>query len=237
MKILVTNDDGIHAAQLLPLARWAKKHGDVTVVAPKYEQSGKSQGIELHEAFEVKRLELDEGITAWSVDSTPADCIRFAVFGLKEHFDLVISGINRGYNIGTDVMYSGTVGAVFESVSLGMKAIAFSTSPSNYDLACEHLDRIYDYMQSKGLMELCSAYNINIPPQPKDICITHQGGHYYSDDFVHQGNDMYQAQGKCIYQDQNDESLDTDAVMHGHISIMPLTICRTDMSVYQKLKE
>ena len=114
MRILITNDDGMHASQLIPLIKWAQKLGDVTVAVPKFEQSGKSHGIEIHKDFEAKQVELEPGISVWAVDSTPADCVRFAVLGQKMAFDLVLSGVNRGYNIGTDIMYSGTVSAVEE---------------------------------------------------------------------------------------------------------------------------
>ena len=235
MRILITNDDGIHTPQLHRLAHWAKRLGDVTVVAPKVEQSGKSQGINLHTPFEVVKLEIEPGITGYSVDSTPADCIRYAVFGLKERFDLVISGVNRGYNMGTDVMYSGTVGAVFEAVSLGMKAIALSTCPEYIDGVSPHFDPVFDFILERRLLDLNDAYNVNIPPQGSQIRITHQGGHFYSDDFVPVGGDLYKAQGKCVYQDSHDDTLDTDAVMHGFISITPLTINRTNMDVYRQL--
>ena len=236
MRILITNDDGIRAPQLVKLVQWARKHGEVTVVAPKVEQSGKSHGIDLREPFEVKQVDLCPGIVAWSVDSTPADCIRYAVFGLKQEFDLVISGINRGFNMGTDIMYSGTCGAVFESVSLGMKALALSTSPEYYDSAVNHLDQVFEYLTQRDLLSVCNAYNVNITSPGNEILITRQGGHYYSDDFVNVGGDLYKAKGKCVYQDSHDNTLDTDAVMHGYISITPLTINRCDMNVYQKLK-
>ena len=119
MRILITNDDGINAKGLLPLAQWAQRLGDVTVIAPKVEQSGKSHGIEIHKAFEVKKVDFAPGIEAYSVDSTPADCVRIAILGMKKQFDLVISGINRGLNIGRDTIYSGTVGAIFEANALG----------------------------------------------------------------------------------------------------------------------
>ena len=236
MRILITNDDGIHAPQLVKLVKWAQTLGEVTVVAPKVEQSGKSQGIELHEPFEVKKVEVYPGYFGWSVDSTPADCIRYAVFGLKQTFDLVISGINRGFNMGTDIMYSGTCGAVFESVSLGMKAVALSTSPEYYESAANHLGQVFEYITQRDLLSVCNAYNVNITSPGEEILITRQGGHYYSDDFVNVGGDLYQAKGKCVYQDSNDDTLDTDAVMHGYISVMPLTINHCDMNVYQKLK-
>ncbi len=103
MRILVTNDDSVSASGLLPLVRFCQTLGEVMVVVPKFEQSGKSHGIELHKSFECKQVKLAEDVTVWTVDSTPADCVRFAILGLKEKFDLVISGINRGFNIGSDL--------------------------------------------------------------------------------------------------------------------------------------
>ena len=237
MRVLITNDDGIRAPQLLQLARWARRLGEVTVVAPKFEQSGKSQGIELHDPFEVKPFDLDLGISAWSVASTPADCIRYAVFGMKQTYDLVISGINRGYNMGTDIMYSGTAGAVFEAVSLGMKAVALSTCPEYYDHAAEHLDQVFDFIFEHRLLDVNDAYNVNIPPHGCEFRVTRQGGHYYSDDFLPVGDDLYQASGKCVYRDSHDDTLDSDAVTHGYISVMPMTICRANLEVFRMLKE
>ena len=235
MKILVVNDDSISAPQLPGLVRWCRKLGDVTVIVPKYEQSGKSQSIELHKPFEIKKVQLAEDIEAYTVDSAPADCVRYAVFGLKQKYDLVISGINRGYNMGRDIMYSGTAGGVFEAVSLGMKAVAISTGPEVYDRALENLDMVLEYFKKHDLMSLCDLYNVNVVPAPKGIRITRQGGHFYSDDFVHQGDDLYLPVGKCVYQNQNDLALDTDCVMNGYISVMPMTIDRADPAVLQKL--
>lgn len=235
MRILITNDDSIHASQLLPLVQWCKKLGELTVVVPKHQQSGKSHGIEIHQPYEVKRVELTDGVEAYTVDSTPADCVRFAILGLNKQFDLVISGINCGFNVGKDIMYSGTAAAVFEAAAQGVPAIALSTSPASYDTALEHLDRIFDYIRDHRLMEMGDLYNINIPPQAGEIRITHQGGPFYSDRFIPQGNDMYQASGTCVHQDKGDLTLDTDAVMHGCISISPLTTNRTDMELFRKL--
>ena len=100
MRILVTNDDGIRAPGIEILANWARKIGDVTVVAPKVEQSAKSHSINIHTAFEVKKVSWLDGIDCYSVDSSPSDCIRFAYNGLNMEFDLVLSGINRGFNVG-----------------------------------------------------------------------------------------------------------------------------------------
>ena len=237
MRIAITNDDGIHGEGLVQLVSWAKQLGEVTVFAPKFEQSGKSHTIEIHKAFEVTQVEYLPGVTAYAVDSSPADCVRIAVLGMHKEFDLVLSGINRGLNVGADIMYSGTVGAVCEAANLGIKAIAFSTSPTYYPHAVEHLDRVYSFIQEHKLLELCDIYNVNIPDDPKAIRITHQGGPYYSDDFFPIGDDLYRPRGKSVWVDSHDDTLDTDAALHGYISITPMTICKAQMRVYQQLKD
>ena len=236
MRILLTNDDSIHASQLPALVQWCKKLGDVTVVVPKQQQSGKSHGIEIHEPYEVKQVESIHGVETYTVDSTPADCVRFALLGMDKQFDLVISGINRGFNVGKDIMYSGTAAAVFEAAAQGLPAIALSTSPEGYDTAVEHLDRIFEFINSNRLLEVGSLYNINIPLNAGEIRITHQGGPFYSDRFRLVGENMYQACGTCVHQDREDMTLDTDAVVHGYVSISPLTINRTDPELFRKLE-
>ena len=236
MRILITNDDSVTASQLLPLIRFCQKMGDVTVVVPKVEQSGKSHGIDIHDPFRVHHIALAEDVTAIAVESTPADCVRFAILGLGMEFDLVISGVNRGYNIGSDILYSGTVSAACEGVLLGIPAIALSTSFENYENATQNLSDVFDYFNEHKLLDIHNAYNVNIPPAPKGVRITHQGGPYYSDSFPPTEEEgMYIANGKCVHVNGGDLTLDTDAVISGYISIMPLTINRTDWTVYNKL--
>lgn len=238
MRILITNDDGIYAAGVLPLVKWAAKYGEVVVACPKAEQSAKSHGIEIHKSFEVKQVELAPGVTGYAVDSTPADCVRFAVLGLKQKFDLVISGVNRGLNIGRDIMYSGTVSAVFEAGNLGVKAVALSTAPEYYPQAIGGLDQVRDYFLRHDLLAKSGMYNVNIPAGGSDtIRMTRQGGNYFSDEFFPEENDMIRPHGKCVYADSGNDELDTDAVMHGMISIMPLTLDRTDLSLHNELKK
>lgn len=237
MRILITNDDSISAEQLLPLALYCRRFGEVTVAVPKYEQSAKSHGINIHTPFEVTKKLIDD-VPVYVVDSTPADCVRYAVLGLKLQFDLIISGINRGFNMGTDMLYSGTVSAVREAGILGLPAIALSTSPEYYDKAINHLDTVFDYITRHKLLEVHSLYNINIPPESKEVKITRQGGVYFSDTFVKAGGEnMYQASGICVYQNSDDFTLDTDAVMAGYISITPITINMTDINIFNKLTE
>jgi len=236
MRILITNDDAMYASQLVPLVRACRALGEVDVVVPEFEQSGKSHGIELHKAFRVTEHVLAPDVTATAVDSTPADCVRFAILGRKKKYDLVISGINRGFNIGSDIMYSGTVAAAMEAGALGVKAVALSTSPEYYAGAVDHVQQVFDYLRENDLLSIHGIYNINIPPQPKGFRITRQGGPYYSDDFRNTEGDWYMPCGKCVYEDRGDMKLDTDAVIRGWISIMPLTVSRADIFMYEKLQ-
>lgn len=236
MRILITNDDGINAPGIRVLAEWAKGLGGVTVIAPKTEQSGKSHAIDFTRPIEIKRVDFMDGVTAYSMDSTPADCIRFAHFGLKEEYDLVLSGINRGFNLGKDIVYSGTAGAIFEAGRLGINAIAFSTHPVNFDSAAKHLDKAYRFITDNGLFDLCRLFNVNIPDGEGKIRVTRQGGIYFHDDFVSRGNDIWEQTGYIINDNEGDEGLDTDSVRDGFISVTPLLSDRTNMPVYEKIR-
>ena len=235
MKILIVNDDGMHAAQLVPLIKWCQKLGDVTTAVPKFEQSGRSHSIELLKPFEAKEVELEPGIKIWAVDSTPADCVRFAVLALKQKYDLVISGINRGWNMGSDTMYSGTVGAACEAVNLGMKAVALSTSYRDYPRATEQLDRVFDFLQKHQLLCRHNLYNINIPADAKGIKITTIGTGYEMGPIEAVGEDQYFLQKLTVWADRNDNTLDMDASRNGYISITPLTTIKTDIAMFQNL--
>lgn len=236
MRILITNDDGIDAPALPHFVNWAKKLGEVTVVAPKYGQSGKSQAIDFYREIEIKKRDF-EGCEAYAVDSTPADCVRFATFGLHRTYDLVLSGINSGYNLGHDVVYSGTVGAAFEAARRGMKALAFSSEENIFSFALEELDGIYAFITEKELLKHTSVLNVNIPPQKSlGIRITQQGENFYADQFVHRGNDIYAQIGDPVYRENDDVTFDVSAVRNGYISITPLTEKRTDFAAYEILK-
>ncbi|MBQ8319330.1 MAG: 5'/3'-nucleotidase SurE [Clostridia bacterium] len=239
MKILITNDDGVDTLGIRLLARWAKKLGEVTVVAPKVEQSAKSHAIEIREPIEIKKVPFEDGIEAYAVDSTPADCVRFGIIGLKRKFDLVLSGINRGVNVGADVVYSGTVAAIFEAARLGVRAIAFSAFFEGQEAASRHFDLAYDYLIQNKLFDENPIWNINIPDEPKGVRMTYQGSAYFSDDFVKiEGEDRYRQEGDIIPDEQpNDPFRDTVAVHAGYVSVTPLLATRTNMAVVEKYKE
>ena len=112
-----------------------------------------------------------------------------------------------------------------------------SVEPDFYENAIAHLDTVRDIFQNHALLKLHSLYNVNIPSNPKDIRITRQGGPNYSDDFAPIGNDLYRPVGKPIWVDSGDDTLDTDALHHGYITITPLTFDRTDWTIYRKIAE
>ncbi|MDE7439658.1 MAG: 5'/3'-nucleotidase SurE [Clostridia bacterium] len=236
MKILLTNDDGIEAEGLRHLVEWAKTKGEVSVFAPKVQQSGKAQCIEIHNAYEVKKRDIfGNDVEAYSVDSTPADCVRIATLGMKKKFDLVISGINCGPNLGGDIRYSGTVGACFEAAKSGFKAMAVSAPFTSFDNAVKNLDRVYDKIQKLKMFDLTEIVNVNFPEEGDEILITKMGPAIYSDDFEFLPGDMVAPRLVCLYDNTKNLELDTDAVMTGHISITPLLYDSTNLAAYKKL--
>ena len=236
MRILITNDDSKSSPVLPALVRWARKLGEVTVVVPKTEQSGKSQALEFTHAVEIKQVQIADDVTVYAVDSTPADCVRFATVGLGREYDLILSGINRGYNLGYDISYSGTIGAIMEGSRLGIKGIAISAREDCFAEAVPRLDQVFEYINERKLLEKHGWYNVNIPPEePSQILITHQGGDYYTDSFQDCGNDMYLQCGDPIEREFDDNSRDIDAVRNGFISITPLEVSRTNMAVFEEL--
>lgn len=174
-KILVVNDDGIWAEGIRRLAAAAASLGEVVVAAPKNQCSAMSHRITVFQPMEVKRVNLPvEGVTAFQVDGTPADCVKAALAGLMpEKPDFVFSGINYGYNVGTDILYSGTVGAAMEGLVHGIPSIAFSSErDGGYEVTDQWLLPV-----AKELMEKDPGagriWNVNFPggalPQLKGV--------------------------------------------------------------------
>ena len=236
MRILITNDDGIYAEGIDLLVNWAKSKGEVTVVAPKVEQSGKSHAIDFTRPIEIKKVDRWDNVRAFSMDSSPADCIRFAVLGMKEHYDIIFSGINRGFNLGKDIVYSGTAGAIFEGGRLGIPGIAFSTEPNTLEGAKKHLERAYSFIMDNGLLEKNALYNVNLPNAHGEIRITKQGGIYFHDEFKYLGDDMWEQTGYIVNENEGDSELDTDSVRDGFVSITPLVSGRTNNAVFEEIK-
>lgn len=238
MKILITNDDGIHSEGLAILARWATKLGEVWISAPADQQSGKSHAIQIHQPFKIEETTLGLGETkAFAVHSTPVDCVRFATLGLNQHYDLIFSGINKGYNMGEDILYSGTVGALFEASLRGSNGIAFSTEFTTFEGAKNSLDKVYDFFVKHNLLDHNNIYNVNIPPQSGEVILTKMGGAYFSDQFEHLGDNMWQQNGYCVHQNNHDLTIDTDATIDGYITVTPMTTQRSCVEAWKAIKE
>src|SRR5512145_3294363 len=183
MNILVTNDDGILAPGLALLADVCREVGNVTVVAPDREQSGTSHSLTLHRPLRPTRRP-DGG---WQIDGTPTDCVMLAIQALMpERPDFVFSGVNHGPNMGEDVLYSGTVAAAMEAVSLGIPAIALSFAGHDFDLVetwQEPLARLVRSVFEHRPFPQDTLLNINLPPvagaDARGVRITTLGSRVY----------------------------------------------------------
>ena len=134
LHILISNDDGISAPGLLALTNAMKQFGKVTVIGPEENQSANGHRKTLGKPLRVNEVMLADGTPAYSTDGAPADCIALALLGIvKEHVDLVVSGINRGSNLGQDITYSGTLAAAFEGTIHRKPSIAFSLNNRSFN--------------------------------------------------------------------------------------------------------
>ena len=230
MKILITNDDGYKYEALELLVTLSQKYGEVYVVAPKNEQSAKSHSINIREGFEVERIN-DRFIV---ISSTTADCVRYAHYHEKLDFDIVFSGINKGYNAGEDIMYSGTVAGVIEAGFINKQGIAFSSSVGGHHIYEKYFDVVMDYILKNNLLEISPLLNVNIPNNPKGIKITYQGRTSFDTYFEEINGVMYQ-RGNPHFELEDDENTDVYAIKHEYISISPLSISKIDMESYKKM--
>lgn len=234
-KILITNDDGIQAEGIKLLIKEATKYGTVLVVAPKTEQSAKSHALTLRTHFEVGKIDT-LGVDAYYVDSTPADCVRYAYYGLNYDFDILLSGVNKGYNVGYDIMYSGTCAAAFEASSLNKISIAVSSHADSFEGFINYASMVYKFFKDNKLIDKWQMYNINFPISPKGIRVTSQGYCNFVTYFVDNGNGKCQVGDNITDNNPNNLHLDTSCVMNNYVSITPLTHERTKYEVYDTIK-
>lgn len=170
--IIITNDDGIEAGGLWRLAKAASAFGRVTVVAPSTQKSAASHSITLHSHIDVMPYHAaPDGIEAYSVDGTPGDCVRVGSLSLmKEKPDIVFSGINRGYNVASDIQYSATAGAAFEGAFQGYLSIAFSEGFNDcHEVTDAYLSRLIGELIEKPFVP-GRIYNVNFPECPLSEC-------------------------------------------------------------------
>ncbi|MCW2278923.1 5'/3'-nucleotidase SurE [Heliophilum fasciatum] len=239
MRILFTNDDGIHAPGIRALWQAFAGQGDLIAVAPDEERSATGHGITVHKPLRVESLKQYEGeVQAWSVNGTPADCIKLAFEAiLTEPPDLVISGINRGPNLATDVLYSGTVSAAVESVIYGVPAIAISMAGHDsldYQWAAKTCCFITQQLLA-DTVEPHTLLNINVPVCSheliKGIRVTRLGQRRYRNILEKRidprGKSYYWIAGE-VEDVVAGEGTDIAAVADSYISVTPLHFDLTD---------
>lgn len=239
MNILVVNDDGIESEGIKILAQKLMEYGSVFVVAPHTEQSGAGHSITLKHPMKLHTQKgYIEGVKAWSLEGKPADCVKFALYGLNLDIDLVVSGVNNGANLGTDINYSGTIAGASEGVILGYPAIAVSTDFSCFDMASKHLSSVLDIIIDEKILSDDIVLNVNFPcrdtKEIKGIMITKQGIRPYVHEFEADGQHFW---ARGTWDDiEHEKGTDTYAYENGYISITPIKIDRTDYEYIVKLK-
>lgn len=237
MNILITNDDGYNSIGLKILVESAKKYGTIYVVAPKNEQSCKSHSLTLRSHIEIKKCEsILPGIETWWVDGTPADCVRVANYYLKIGFDIVLSGINAGFNIGHDIIYSGTTAAATEAILCGKKAIAISTNHDSLDGAIANIDKVLEFVFDKKILDDFNLYNINIPKDGNEIVFAPQGGLHYDPIYELADDGLVDPKAIVLWTRLDNKETDIDMVYKKCITITPLLTDRTNYEIIKKYK-
>lgn len=237
MKILVVNDDGIYSKNLKILVNYLKNiYNDIMVLAPSTEQSAMSHRINIKGPIKLTVHDgLFEGIKAYSIDSTPADCVKFAKDCLNYDFDILFSGINDGLNLADDISYSGTVAAVLEALYYNKKGVALSVIKGQINGIEESLDIfMQEYMKNPIYGEF-KAYNVNLAECPLGIKYVPQGSGNYEYYFTKESDDLYIPQIRPKYIKRDIIENDQDAYYNGYISVTPLTTDKTNYNVLNKI--
>ena len=242
MRILVSNDDGVLAPGIKALGQAMTQFGHVEVVAPDRNRSGASNSLTLLRPLRVKQLDN----RYHCVDGTPTDCVHMALTGyFDEPFDLVLSGINEGSNLGDDVLYSGTVAAAIEGGNMGLPAIAVSLASrhaQHYDAAAHITAQLVEKLLNDRSLPKQTILNVNVPDLPLDQIkgfeITRLGTR-------HRGEELHETQDprdQVIYWigesgPHNEAGPGTDffAVERGYVSITPLQLDMTHYQVFDQI--
>ena len=234
MMILLSNDDGIQSEGLIALEDALREVGEIYTVAPDRAQSSMSHALTLHRPLRVYEL----GARRLAVDGTPVDCVKLALTGLlPERPDLVISGINKGPNLGDDIIYSGTVSAAIEGALLGIPAIAVSLvtfKDFDFRAAAEFTATFVRRIAERDIPPK-TLLNINVPPVPKEDLkgwqVTRMGKRHYSENIVERvdprGGKYYWIGGDDLGF-ANEDGTDCKTVQEGYVSVTPLQVDLTD---------
>jgi 5'-nucleotidase len=241
--ILVSNDDGIHSEGIAALAAVLEGLGEVVVCAPDRERSAVSHSLTLHRPLRVEEL----GPRRYAIDGTPTDCVNLAVNGIVSRRPvLVVSGINKGANLGDDVTYSGTVSAAMEGTLLGVPSIAVSLvgrSAYRFETAARFAARLAAWVLERGLPP-DTLLNVNVPTMAdgqavRGFALTRMGRRRYGDAIVEKidprGKKYYWIGGDEL-EFADEEGTDFHAVSSGLISVTPIHLDLTNYKSFDALK-
>ena len=247
MRILITNDDGILADGIYALARELEKYYEVIIIAPETQKSAQSHAITLHKPLIIKEIKL-EGINsrAYSISGTPADCVRAGMEAIIENkVDMVVSGINLGYNSGMDIIYSGTVSAAVEASIYNIPSLAVSAEwvngTANYDIAAKLTRKVLKYVE-KRVLDSNMVLNLNVPFElsdiDKELKVCTIGGaildYYFMED---KGNGERTLTLKGRKETKLEEGTDRVYLSRGFATITPLRYDLTNFDLLDSVKE
>jgi len=249
LRILVSNDDGINSAGILALARALSRIAQVTVVAPEREQSTMGHALTLHKPVRIFHVGSEKNLDLWATSGTPADCVYTGIrYVMKERPDFVISGINRGVNVGNDIYYSGTIAAAREGAVIDIPAIACSLdyhyepgrkAPDSFEWAADYIVDLVKQLQINPVPKNC-LLNVNFPNVPKSkvkgVRVARQGFRIYTDRVEsrldNRGKKYFWLGGQYAGFKQIEGS-DCEVLDQGYISITPF---RIDLTQYDYLE-
>ena len=237
MRILVTNDDGIHSPGLTILAKALSQIGEVWVVAPDRERTAVAHAVTLHKPLRVQRI----APRIFAVNGTPVDCVNLALLKVMPKPPvIVVSGVNKGVNLGDDVMYSGTVSAAMEGTILGVPSIAVSQEgweDFRFTVGARYAVRVAQLVLLNGLPNE-TLLNVNVPNRPlhgiKGVRITCLSRRRFDDPIIEKrdphGRTYYWIAGKRISWSRNKDA-DHEAIEKGFVSITPIRLDTTHHEV------
>lgn len=246
LRFLLTNDDGIYARGLSALYEQLSKDADCLIVAPEAEQSAVGHAITVFKPLMVRPAKKNGKFLGYAVAGTPADCVKLGIKELSDQpVDLVVSGINLGANVGTNVIYSGTVSAATEAVIMGVPALAMSLNThrdADFSFAARFARKMARFVLEHRFKVVI---NVNIPALPekeiKGIVVANQGKSTFKERFAKRvsprDNTYYWLDGENVLLDSADTTSDVSALQKGYITITPLQYDLTSYGTLSELEE
>ena len=243
--ILITNDDGYNSKGIKALINAVKNLGKILIVAPDSPQSGMGHAISVNKPIRCYKTNFFDSVEAYCCTGTPVDCIKMGLYLLKDKKpDLILSGINHGSNVSTNILYSGTMSAAVEGALSGIPSVGYSLTDYSEDADFQYSEKIVQIISKKVIKEGLkkgTCLNVNIPNikenKIKGIKVCRQGRAFWDDTFDHRkdplGKDYYWLTGSFSSKEQ---AIDTDInyLENNYVTIVPTQF---DMTCHDSVDE